>query len=100
MKHIKSINSFLNESIESNEYPEFFNSTHYRIPTQEELIDIHKCNLNSTKIIHGFYYNIVGKGIIDNVKKQRISDCITSLCNLDPNNEEYKKAKDSFLKNN
>lgn len=93
MIHIRKISEFLNESIsEVNTKPKFFKSTHYRLPTTEELKDINSFNLSSEDIINGFYYNMVGRGVLSQKNKDLIIDGIQLLCDLYNENIEYKKA--------
>jgi hypothetical protein len=91
-----SFNDFLNEKIINK--PTIFNKTIYRLPTIEELIEVNEFNLSSDEILSGFKYTIIGRGIKDIENKKLIIESIKLLCNLFPNNENYKKAlKKSYL---
>jgi len=92
MKHIININNFLNESSNFNNKPDFFKATHYRLPNEKELIDINSFNLNADEILNGFYYNIVGRGILSLENKNKIIESIQLLVNMYSDNIEYKKA--------
>ena len=82
---------FLNESKREIK-PDFFSGTHYRLPELDELKDIDSYKLTSDEIVNGFYYNMVGKGMLDNKNKQQIITSIESLIELYPDNTEYKDA--------
>ena len=78
------------ESINSK--PLFFEKTFYRLPNNEELLEIDKHKLNANDILNGFRYTIVGRGMIDSNKKNMIIQSIESLIRIDENNMEYKIA--------
>ena len=97
---IMSFNEFIqSKKINENKVikPTFFEYTHYRFPTNEELTEIDKCNLTNDELLHGFTYNIVGKGIKSEQKKQDIKKCIEMLCELSPKNKQYKELLKSCL---
>lgn len=72
--------------------PGFFSRTYYRIPNEEEIDNIDSCNLSAKEILDGFKYTIIGKGIIDNDKKDMIIKSIKLLLNKFPDKLEYKLA--------
>lgn len=74
------------------ENPSIFEETIYRLPTTEELNEVNNFNLTSEQIIQGLSYTIVGRGIMDSVKKDRIIESITKLIELYPDNHNYKLA--------
>lgn len=74
------------------EKPSIFEETIYRLPTTEELNEVNNFNLTSEQIIQGLSYTIVGRGIMDSVKKDRIIESITKLIELYPDNQNYKLA--------
>ena len=81
------------EPIEDNQYkPDFFSETWYRDPTDEQLKDINTYNFPAEKIINGFSYSLVGRGMMHSNIKDQIVKGITRLCNMYPKNNEYKKA--------
>ena len=83
---------FLNESVEYKEKPKIFSATYYRLPNENDLIDINKYNLSSEEILKGFWYTIVGRGIMSLENKNMIIQSINLLWQMYPSNEEYKKA--------
>jgi len=87
---LKTFNNFLNESYKQN--PKFFSYTHYKLPNEEELKDINNYGLSSNEILNGFKYSIVGRGVMSKDNKIKIIESIKMLCNLYPDNTEYKKA--------
>jgi len=72
--------------------PKLFTYTAYRLPNKEDLIDIDNCKLTSDKIIEGFGYTIVGRGILGSKQKKDIIQSIQMLGDMFPTNKEYKKA--------
>ena len=80
----------INEESESK--PDIFTHTIYRLPTKEELIDVNSFNLSPEKIKNGFGYTIIGRGIKSKKNKEMIIQSISKLCDLFPENENYKKA--------
>ena len=74
------------------ENPSIFEETIYRLPTTEELNEVNNFNLTSEQIIQGLSYTIVGRGIMDSVKKDRIIESISKLIELYLNNQNYKLA--------
>lgn len=83
-------NDFINESISNK--PDIFTHTIYRLPTENELIDVNNYNLSSTEILNGFRYTIVGRGIMSIKNKNMIIQSIKLLCELFPDNQNYKIA--------
>jgi hypothetical protein len=87
----KLIKESLNENLNKNK-PKIFRMTIYRLPTENELIEVDSYNLSSDEIVNGFCYTIVGKGILDQNSKERIINCIKMLLILFPDNQIYKEA--------
>lgn len=86
---------FENKSIwdkHGNNLPKVFKSTIYRLPSREELKEVDSFNLSSNDILSGFKYTIVGRGMMDDKNRNMIINSIKMLCELNPNNKEYKKA--------
>jgi hypothetical protein len=75
-----------------NKKPKIFTYTAYRIPNQEDLNEINSTKLSAKEILNGFTYTIVGRGVLSDKSKIDITESIKMLINIDPNNEEYKKA--------
>ena len=108
---IKDFNTFINENRETKDsfkniwdkpgenLPSIFKKTIYRLPTDEELREFEKFDLDSRDVYFGFYYTIVGRGIKSFENKKLIIDSITSLCEMYPENKEYKDAL-TLAKNN
>ena len=76
----------------SSDKPEIFKRTIYRQPTEDELIEVDDFKLTSDKIIKGFYYTLVGKGLLGKEQKDLIIKSIENLIKINPDNNEYKKA--------
>jgi hypothetical protein len=75
------------------EFPEIFNHTIYRLATDDELLDFKNYpKLTTQDIINGFSYTIVGRGIMDDQKKDMIYKSIERLIELFPENNIYKEA--------
>ncbi len=78
--------------------PSIFSKTIYRIPTEEELEEVHKFNLSADEIIQGLGYTIIGRGIRSQENKEKIIQSAKLLYGLYPNNktyeEVYKKSKE------
>jgi len=73
------------------EFPFIFNSTLYRIPTNEELNEFEKYpDLSSKQVLDEFYYIIVGKGMLDSKNKKMIIECVQKLIDLYPEDNRYK----------
>ena len=72
--------------------PSYFDCTHYRLPTQEEIIEIDAANLPAEKIAQGIGYNMVGKGIKDDGIRAQMVEAAELLIAHNPANVEYKKA--------
>jgi len=90
-----NFDEFLNESTlwdDHKELPSIFNQTIYRLPTAEELKEFEKFNLTGREVVQGFNYTIVGRGIKSPKSRQMIIDSIQSLCEMYPDNKEYKAA--------
>jgi len=90
MQFIKNWYSY-NESDE-NSKPEIFSYTTYDLPREEDLIDVNQYGLPAEEILNGFYYTIVGRGILSEKNRKMIIEAIARLCQMYPDNEEYKKA--------
>lgn len=78
--------------VETKKVPFMFSGTRYRLPTKEELEEIHDCKLSAKEIIKGFSYTIIGRGIKSEKTKRDITKSLRMLSELYPDNEEYKKA--------
>jgi len=72
--------------------PDIFTHTIYRSPTNEELVNVNSFKLSSKEILNGFYYTMVGKGVLNKQTKNRIVAAIDCLIKLYPNNKEYENA--------
>lgn len=72
--------------------PKIFTYTSYRLPSQEDLIEINAANLTSKEIFEGLCYTIIGRGILDTKHKSEIIEAINMLINNFPNNKNYEKA--------
>jgi hypothetical protein len=90
--NIAQENNAYADTNEINTKPEIFSHTIYRLPTIDELNELNFHNLSSNEIYNGFCYTIIGKGILSNDNKQMIIDSIKMLCNLFPDNTNYKEA--------
>lgn len=80
------------ETPQSKEKPGIFNHTIYRLPSKEELENVNSFNLNAEEILNGFSYTIIGRGIFSDKNKEMIIQSIKMLCDLFPENSEYKTA--------
>ena len=78
--------------------PNFFSQTYYRFPNDKEIKEIDNYNLSSNEIINGLTYSIVGKGIMDENKKNMIIDSIKMLIEFNENNQEYIHALEKVQK--
>ncbi len=73
--------------------PKMFSSTHYRLPTEEELEDIHNYpNLTAKEIHNGFGYTMIGKGYHSQENQKMIETAIQMLHEKYPDNKAYKEA--------
>jgi len=72
--------------------PKIFTYTSYRLPNNEDLEDINNCNLSANKIIDGFSYTIIGRGMSSKGNKLKITQSIQMLCDKYPQNNTYKEA--------
>lgn len=88
MKYLKKFN----ESLILSDNPDIFKRTIYRIPTESELENVDSFKLSSSEILDGFKYTIVGRGIFSQKNKNMIIESIKLLCELFPENIEYKKS--------
>lgn len=88
-KYLAALHANANESTEK---PSIFEETIYRLPNIEELNEVNDFDLTSEELIRGLSYTIVGRGIMDSVKKDRIIESISKLIELYPNNQNYKLA--------
>ena len=88
-KYLGALHANANESTEK---PSIFEETIYRLPNIEELNEVNDFDLTSEELIRGLSYTIVGRGIMDSVKKDRIIESITKLIELYPENPNYKLA--------
>ena len=87
----ESLAAFLKEG---RSMPTIFTRTIYRLPTHEELFEVNNYQLESDEIVNGFYYTIVGRGMKSPSNIRMIKESIKMLCDLYPENSEYKKALD------
>jgi hypothetical protein len=71
--------------------PEMFSRTHYRLPTEEDLIDIDSCRLSPKQIVDGFSYTIIGRGMRSAENTIMIATSLGMLYAMFPK-PEYKKA--------
>lgn len=72
--------------------PSIFSRTIYRVPTDDELVEVDKSNLSTKDIVDGFYYTMVGRGFLDSKSKKMIIDAIRRLTLMKPSNLKYKNA--------
>lgn len=72
--------------------PSIFKSTIYRMATDKELEEVNSYKLPCDAISQGFGYTIVGRGMYWQKQKDLIIKCISRLCELYPDNKEYKSA--------
>jgi len=96
MNLIQKIASQIMASIKKK--PSFFSCTQYRLPTKQELREIDDCNCSVDEIIQGTGYAIIGRGIKRQEQKDMILNIIESLCEIDPDNENYKEALEKAKK--
>lgn len=87
-KGLKSYDEFINES----NLPDIFKRTIYRLPTTEEIAEVHSHNLKAEQLVNGFGYTIIGRGMKSKENGQMIVNSIDLLCKQYPDNKEYKKA--------
>jgi hypothetical protein len=85
---------------EKPDVPSIFTHTIYRMPTDEELEEFGKFELDADEIIKGFSYTMVGRGRKDPKNRKLISDSIKRLIEMFPHNENYKNAYVKFNMNN
>lgn len=71
--------------------PNIFSYTAYRIPTEADLDDIHRCNLSSDQVLSGFVYTLVGKGI-QSEKNIRAIVASIALLNQKHPDDRYRTA--------
>lgn len=64
--------------------PKIFTYTIYRLPTPEELDEVHTCNLTSEEVFEGFCYTLIGRGIMFQNIRDQIVEAIQMLCNRHP----------------
>lgn len=86
--HIQNIN----ENSQSNLIPLIFTHTIYRMPTDDELLELDQYNLTAEEIINGLKYTIIGKGIASVANVKMIIDATSALHKMFPDNGEYEKA--------
>jgi hypothetical protein len=72
--------------------PSIFKKTIYRLPTQEELREFESFELTGSEIVKGFGYTMIGRGMRSNKNSSMIRSAIKSLCEMFPDNKEYKAA--------
>ncbi len=94
-KYLGALHANANEATEK---PSIFEETIYRLPNIEELNEVNDFNLTSEELINGLSYTIVGRGIMDSVKKDRIIESISKLIELYPENQNYKLALENAKK--
>lgn len=81
--------------------PSIFQRTIYRLPNEEELKEVDFCNLSPDKIIEGFMYTIVGRGVLRQKQKDFIITSIEKLNTMFPGkyNAALNQAKKIKFKN-
>ena len=98
---LKSFNEFsLNESQSTSSIwekygenlPSIFKRTIYRLPTQDELREFESFQLEGKDILNGFGYTMIGRGVKSVENTRMIISSIESLCEMFPENVEYKAA--------
>jgi len=81
---MKNFNEFINENM-------VFNSTIYRIPTNEELSKFEKYPyMTPHEIYEEIVYSIIGRGIFSRINKENILKSIQKLCDMYPDSNRYK----------
>lgn len=88
----ESLAAFLKEG---RSMPTIFTRTIYRLPTNEELFEVNNYQLEADEIVKGFSYTIIGRGMRSPSNVNMIKESIKMLCDLYPENLEYKKALDN-----
>ena len=79
------------EFVKESKIPNMFYSTKYRLPTDEDLVEIDSCNLSAKEIVNGFSYTIIGKGLRSAENTRLITKSLEMLHAMFPN-PKYKKA--------
>lgn len=73
--------------------PSIFQYTIYRLPTKDEIKEFENYpKLTADKILDGFYYTMVGRGILSDESKKRIINGIQLLVDAYPNESKYTDA--------
>lgn len=85
---IKNYNDFINENIDYK--PSIFTYTIYRLPTDEELIEVDSYDLNTEELLSGFRYTMIGRGIKDPKNKALIVNSLERMVELF--GDKYKEA--------
>ena len=96
IKNKKSVSSNLSQfHKEAKKKPSIFTHTIYRLPTKDELIEVDSYNLSPDEIVNGFFYTIVGRGILRRDNKNMIIESIKALYKMFPGKyeETLNKAK-------
>lgn len=79
--------------------PSIFTHTIYRMPTDEELEEFGKFELDADEIIKGFTYTMIGRGRKNPTNRKLISDSIKRLIQMFPHVEDFKEAYVKFNMN-
>ena len=84
---VKTFKEFIVES----RTPNFFSRTHYRLPDEDDLIDIDRCHPTPKQIVDGFSYTIIGKGMRSAENRIMIIQSLEMLYSMFPK-AEYARA--------
>jgi hypothetical protein len=84
----------------ANAKPSFFSRTHYAVPTDEQLEEIHNFpNLTAKEIYQGFGYSIIGRGMRGaGGTDETLRKAHAALVAKYPDNPVYKEAAEMNLK--
>ena len=92
---LKTLDKYKDTSTKTaSDEPSFFKSTHYRLPTKEELVEINNSKPTLSELRQGFGYNIIGRGLLGQKQKEMLIKCAEMLCGMFPDNETYKKLSE------
>lgn len=73
--------------------PSYFNMTHYKLPTKEQIKQFQNYpNLTAKQIQRGIGYTIVGRGLSTNKTKQLELEACQLLIDSYPDRQQYKQA--------
>ena len=96
MKHFSTIQKdFLKyaSSWPDKEKPSIFKKTIYRLPTKDELEEVHSFQLTPEELNQGFGYTIVGRGMLFDKQKEMIIESLQMLLDMYPENENFEWSR-------